>query len=79
LSLFKFILVQSRTVSGETGKEFDMPNLGTTELIIILVIVILIFGVGKLPEVGKGMGQSIHDFRAAVVEDVEAEAKAKED
>jgi sec-independent protein translocase protein TatA len=56
-----------------------MPNLGTPELIIVLVIVILIFGVGKLPEVGSGLGQSIRDFRAAVVEDVGAEAQAEED
>jgi sec-independent protein translocase protein TatA len=46
-----------------------MPNLGTTELIIILVVVILIFGLGKLPEVGRGLGQSIHDFRAALIND----------
>jgi sec-independent protein translocase protein TatA len=46
-----------------------MPNLGTTELIVILVILILIFGVGKLPEVGRGLGQSIHDFRAALIDD----------
>lgn len=50
-----------------------MPNLGTTELIIVLFIVILIFGVGKVPEVGRGLGQSIHDFRAALVGDDEEE------
>jgi sec-independent protein translocase protein TatA len=50
-------------------RELIMPNLGTTELIIILVVVILIFGLGKLPEVGRGLGQSIHDFRAALIND----------
>jgi sec-independent protein translocase protein TatA len=31
-------------------------------LIIILVIVLIIFGPGKLPEIGKGLGKSIRDF-----------------
>lgn len=42
-----------------------MPNLGPTELIIILVIVIIIFGVGKLPEIGGALGKSIREFRDA--------------
>ncbi|MHB0859292.1 MAG: twin-arginine translocase TatA/TatE family subunit [Anaerolineae bacterium] len=42
-----------------------MPQLGPTELIIILVIVILVFGVGKLPEVGGALGKSIKEFKSA--------------
>ena len=42
-----------------------MPNLGPTELIIVLVLVIIIFGVGKLPEVGGALGKSIKEFRRA--------------
>jgi sec-independent protein translocase protein TatA len=42
-----------------------MPNLGPPELIIILVIVIIIFGVGKLPEVGGALGNAIREFRQA--------------
>ncbi len=42
-----------------------MPQLGVPELLIILVIVILVFGVGKLPKVGAAIGQSIRDFRNA--------------
>ena len=42
-----------------------MPNLGPTELIIILVIVIIIFGVGKLPEIGGALGKGIKEFRHA--------------
>ena len=42
-----------------------MPNLGMPELLIILVIFMLIFGVGKLPQVGKALGQSIREFRGA--------------
>ena len=42
-----------------------MPSLGPMELIIILVIVILIFGVGKLPEIGGALGKGIREFRQA--------------
>lgn len=42
-----------------------MPTLGAPELIIILVIIVLIFGVGKLPEVGQALGKGIREFRGA--------------
>jgi sec-independent protein translocase protein TatA len=40
-----------------------MPQLGVPELLIILVILILVFGVGKLPQIGKALGQGIREFR----------------
>lgn len=43
-----------------------LPTIGTTELIIILVIVLLIFGVGRLPQVGRGLGQGIREFRDSI-------------
>lgn len=45
-----------------------MPNLGPTELIIILIIVIAIFGAGKLANVGGALGKGVSDFRQAVKE-----------
>ena len=45
-----------------------MPNLGPTELILILVIVIVIFGAGKLANLGGALGKGIKDFRGAVKE-----------
>lgn len=42
-----------------------MPHLGPMELIIILVIVIIIFGVGKLPEIGGALGKGIKEFKHA--------------
>ncbi len=42
-----------------------MPNIGAPELIIILVIALLVLGPGKLPEVGKSIGESIREFRKA--------------
>ncbi len=54
-----------------------MPQLGVTELIIILVIVILIFGVGKLPQLGGALGRGIREFRQASA-GTDTEAKEKE-
>jgi sec-independent protein translocase protein TatA len=45
-----------------------MPNLGPTELIIILLIVILLFGARKIPEIAKGLGKGIRDFKGALKE-----------
>jgi len=42
-----------------------MFGLGTTELIVILVIVLIIFGVGRLPEIGGALGKSIKNFKNA--------------
>jgi len=42
-----------------------MPNLGPFELIIILLIIIIIFGVGKLPQIGGALGRGIKEFREA--------------
>jgi len=45
----------------------EMPfNLGPLELIIILVIIIIVFGVGRLPEVGGAIGKGLREFRRAV-------------
>ena len=41
-------------------------NIGPLQVIIILVIILLLFGVGKLPQVGRGMGQAINEFRSAL-------------
>lgn len=55
-----------------------MPNLGPPELIIILVIIILIFGVGKLPEMGSALGKGIREFKGASKEIEEATKEVKE-
>jgi len=50
-----------------------MFGIGMPELIIILVIILIIFGAGKLPEIGAGMGKAIRNFKGAT-----AEAEKKE-
>jgi sec-independent protein translocase protein TatA len=52
-----------------------LPNIGPTELIIILVIVLIIFGVGRLPEIGGAIGKSIREFRDASKEPVDDKDK----
>ena len=41
-------------------------GLGMTELMIILVIVLIIFGAGKLPEIGSGLGKGMRNFKRSV-------------
>ncbi len=55
-----------------------MPHVGPTELIIILVIVIIVFGVGRLPEVGGALGKAIREFRQAS-EGLDEEKKSEEE
>jgi sec-independent protein translocase protein TatA len=45
-----------------------MFGLGMPEMIVILVIVLIIFGAGKLPQIGEGMGKAIRNFRSATRE-----------
>jgi sec-independent protein translocase protein TatA len=42
-----------------------MPNIGPGELILILVIVLVIFGPGKLPDIGNAIGRGVREFRKA--------------
>jgi len=43
-----------------------LKNIGTTELIFIAIIVLVLFGGKKLPELGKGMGDAIKEFKRAI-------------
>jgi sec-independent protein translocase protein TatA len=48
-----------------------MGRLGIPELLIILAIIILIFGANRLPEIGRGIGRGIKNFKSATKEEAE--------
>jgi sec-independent protein translocase protein TatA len=53
-----------------------LPKIGLPELVIVLVIVLLIFGVGRLGKLGKDLGEGIREFRKGISSD---EGKKKEE
>ena len=55
-----------------------MPHIGAPELILIVVLALIIFGPGKLPELGKAVGKTIKEFRhssSELMNEVEVSAK----
>jgi sec-independent protein translocase protein TatA len=55
-----------------------MPNIGLPELLIIVVIALVFFGPGKLPELGSAMGKAIRGFKKSVNEPAAKEEKEPE-
>lgn len=56
-----------------------MGNFGVTEIILILLVVVLLFGGRKIPELMKGIGQGMKEFKkASHVDDEEDKMKAEE-
>jgi len=64
------IALKKKVVKSETSSPLEefMFGIGIPELLIIMVIVLVIFGAGKLPEIGAGMGKAIKNFKGATSE-----------
>ena len=56
-----------------------MFGLGTQELIIILVIIVILFGATRLPQIGSGIGQAIKNFKKGINEPEEIDVTPKKD
>ena len=56
-----------------------MFGIGMPELVIILVIILVVFGAGKLPEIGSALGKGIKNFKKASDGKDEIEIKPKQD
>tara|TARA_B110000438_G_scaffold59144_1_gene59225 strand:+ start:2082 stop:2255 length:174 start_codon:yes stop_codon:yes gene_type:complete len=52
-----------------------IQNLGPLQLVLIVVVILVLFGVGKLPQVGKGVGQAINEFKSAISKSEKEEDK----
>lgn len=55
-----------------------MPNIGISELIIILVLALIIFGPSRLPEIGKALGRGLREFKRATRETIDELSKEEE-
>jgi len=55
-----------------------MGRFGLPEMLIILVIVILIFGANRLPDIGRGIGKGIRNFKDATKNDQDKDDKDKD-
>jgi sec-independent protein translocase protein TatA len=55
-----------------------VPNLGATEIILIVLVILIFFGAKKIPELAQGLGKGIREFRKAsreIQDDIESENK----
>ena len=57
----------------------DMLGLGTTELLVVLFIILLLFGGRKLPELARSMGSAVREYTKATTTDIEEEKTPKKE
>ena len=55
-----------------------MPSLGAPELIVILLIIVVLFGVGRIGKIGGELGKGIRSFREGLKSDTDEEPEAKD-
>ena len=52
-----------------------MPNLGASELVIIFLIIVVLFGASRIPQIGRGLGEGIRNFKKGLKGGEEEEAE----
>jgi len=57
-----------------------MGNIGVTEILLIALVALLLFGAGRIADIGKGLGQGIKNFKQGIKEadELDADGKKKE-
>ncbi len=55
-----------------------MPNIGWPELVVVLLIVLVVFGAGRLPQIGEGIGKAIRNLKRGLKTDDDIEVTPKE-
>ena len=58
---------------------FFLGPLGPTELILILLVILIIFGAGRLPEIGEGLGKGIKSFKKAIKDEPELPSSVEDE
>lgn len=56
-----------------------MGKIGLPELLVILLIVLLLFGAGKIPQIAKSLGEGMKEFKKAITGKAEEEKEEKEE
>jgi sec-independent protein translocase protein TatA len=82
LASLKFDLIAPSALSFQQNNvclETVMPHLGTSELVIIAIVLILLFGVNKIPQLGKGLGEGIRNFKSSLKAGQESEEEEKKE
>ena len=68
-----------KIITRESVKLFIMGKIGMPEILIILVVVLLLFGGKKIPELMKGLGSGINEFKKAAKGEEDANATSKKE
>jgi len=71
-------VTKTRGLRAAQTKVTPVPNLGFSELLVILAIVVLIFGATRLPQIGEGIGKAIKNFKRGISSDDDIDVSPKE-
>lgn len=63
-------MIQLRLDKEKGGESYMLNGIGTTEIVVVSLVLLMLFGGKKLPQLAKGVGDSIKEFRKAVSETV---------